>query len=134
MNILALLALGFLAAPAQAKLTPYAAQNVVTVAQSTGTCTTVSVTSHTTTEVRQTLVQEYKWLFIQNLETSANVFGSWNSVEISTLTASRKGMVWPGSTTLGASNAWVPLPRDAYYYLQCDANNAKCSVVVCRVQ
>ena len=132
MNTLALLAL--LASPAAAKLTPYPAQPVVTVAQSTGTCRTVTVSSHTRTEGVLDTTQEYKWLFIQSYEASANVYGSWNTVEVSTLTTARKGMVWPGSSTLGASNAWVPLPRDNSYYLQCDAVAATCSVNVCRVK
>ena len=131
-----LLVLGLLAAPqpAEAKLTPYAHQPVVIIAASSGTCTTFSVTSHTVTEVVLSTVQEYKSLFVQNYESSANVFGSWNSVEVSTLTTARKGMVWPGSTTLGSSNGWVPIPRESSFYLQCDANNAKCSVNVCRTK
>ena len=132
MNTLALLAL--LVAPAEAKLTPYPAQPVVIIAQSTGTCTTVSVTSHTTTNVVSDTTQEYKSIFIQSYETTANVYGGWSTVEISTLTTARKGVVWPGSSTLGSSNAWLPLPRDTAYYLQCDATNAKCSVNVCKTK
>ena len=124
------LACGYSPAAAQAA---YANQQVVAVLVDTGTCTTFAISSHTTTEVVLSTSAAYKAVWIQNLSTTANLFGSWNSVEISTLAAARKGIMFAKGDPVGA-DANILLPARTKFYLQTDADNATSRGTVCRMR
>lgn len=105
-----------------------------------GRCLGVAISSSVATEVVQYSTFSYNSIFVQNITapSTAAIYGSYASADISTAAATGAGIILKGGDTavtprVGGS-ATIPLKAGASFYFLCNGVNFACRATVCGVR
>lgn len=111
-------------------LLPAAPANIVTTVKSSTTFTGVSAASQTATSVVLDQTQMWRWVEVQNFDTTSPVVCGENALTISTITASLSGYVvaaWANLTTQPPSKKF-DIPPASNFFCQCTKTIGGCRV------